>query len=275
MKQKLENKQHHTQKNFNFAYEGLQKKAKNINQTYLNSNLKDELIIKLIETLYDRYTMDLYRFKKDLLSDVTEKKYNVTFFKDPYIEDGVIKIESVCEGINRYISSDKSQKIYDLLNENPNTPIAYEEPIGMSISHGYIEVLNILLKHYEKTKLNGNPESIEYKYAKRQLFEIIEEALPYADDPKILEIIKPYCAPEEDSESDRASDLDREFALEHPEEEKTSNSDEFGSRSSSMSNQSSNDSSESRLTFENLRAHTESFLTGENSNTSEVQVDFE
>jgi len=89
--------------------------------------------------------------------------------------------------------------------------------------------------------------------AKHQLLNIIKESLPYADDPKVLEIIKPYCSTEDD-ESDRASNLDIEFGLELPEEYKKNNS-------------------ESMLTFENLRCHTESFLLGDSSGALELSTE--
>lgn len=165
----------------------------------------------------------------------------------------------------RWNSPDRLENLFD---DNTNIKLTYDtydEPLGMAISHGYIKVLEILLNHYHKYKLNGNPESVEYKFAKHQLLDIIEKSLPYTDDPKVLEMINPYCSTEDD-ESDRASDLDREFGIELIEEENNNNS-KASSKSSSFG--------ESMLTFENLKAHTDSFLLGDRSGTSELTAELE
>jgi hypothetical protein len=72
---------------------------------------------------------------------------------------------------------DNPQDIKRGLNNN-NIKMSYDnyqEFLGISIAHGRVEVLKILLDHYEKTKLQDDPESIPYKYARSKLLTILQE----------------------------------------------------------------------------------------------------
>lgn len=70
------------------------------------------------------------------------------------------------------------------------------------------KVLEKLLKYYEKTKLSGNPESYEYKLAKRELLEVVNDIKELSNaSEKAIELLKPYIIEDDDSDS-RASELE-------------------------------------------------------------------
>jgi hypothetical protein len=144
-----------------------------------------------------------------------------------------------------------ADRLQEILDNNLDVEItfdSYQECFGVAIAQGRVEIFEILLDHYKKTKLQGNPESYEYKNAKHELYKMITEEKDYADNPKIIKLIEPYCI--EDSEDDNSklmSDFDNEFDIEQIVNEELSDS----------SDRSSSSSTGSTLNFANLAEHTE------------------
>lgn len=65
--------------------------------------------------------------------------------------------------------------------------------LGLAIKHSNVAMLNTLLQYYKETKLQGDPENMEYKAAKQELSNILEEAEERSDiSPEIRRIISPY-----------------------------------------------------------------------------------
>jgi hypothetical protein len=58
----------------------------------------------------------------------------------------------------------------DLTNEDG-------ELFHLAIAHDYPEVLRVLVDYYEKNQMQGDPNSLQYKYAKRKLHDIFQEAV--------------------------------------------------------------------------------------------------
>ena len=77
----------------------------------------------------------------------------------------------------------------------------------MAVAYKSTELLTTLLDFYKATKLQGNPQSLEYKLAYTQLRHMLDDAAEAHDVvPAIQVIIEPYLTKEEESEDDQ--DLD-------------------------------------------------------------------
>jgi len=86
--------------------------------------------------------------------------------------------EDLYNTVSSYCASGKSNKVKNTLDDNVDTEItfeSYQEFLGIAMAHGRVEMLKILLDHYEKTKLQDDLESISYKYARSKLLTILQE----------------------------------------------------------------------------------------------------
>ena len=102
-------------------------------------------------------------------------------------------------------------KFSQLLDKNiKDIDLTHDEGLffRMAISHNMKEILNILLQHYEKTQLSSDPETLEYKFSKHKLINILQDAVDAHDvSNEIQEILKPYILTgESDEDSNREID---------------------------------------------------------------------
>ena len=119
-----------------------------------------------------------------------------------------------------FCCSDKPEKVKELLEEHPelDTTKGFDNLFSLTISHDLKGVLEVLLEHYVKTKLQGDDNSIEYKAAKNKIINVIQEAGDaYLISDAAREMIGKYNIPiisilsEEQEYSN--SEHEREFAI--------------------------------------------------------------
>lgn len=69
------------------------------------------------------------------------------------------------------------------------------------------KILSKLLKHYKKTKLSGDPESYEYKFAKKELIDVVEDIIDLEiASEESMKLLEPFM-PEDDDANSRADEL--------------------------------------------------------------------
>ena len=85
----------------------------------------------------------------------------------------------------------------------------------LAIRNNNIEMLDMLLKYYQKNKLRGDDNSVEYKWAKYHLIEKIRIVLPYCNlSEEMQALLSQYIPLSEESDSDQdLEDLDEMIRL--------------------------------------------------------------
>ena len=84
-------------------------------------------------------------------------------------------------------------------NESINLVCKNGRAFCIAICNEYIGILVLLLQHYHRQKLEGNPLSEEYKTAKQKLNEIIQDGVESSNiSEEMREIVKPYIVEEDD-----------------------------------------------------------------------------
>jgi hypothetical protein len=107
--------------------------------------------------------------------------------------------------LSDYCRWDDNSRLVKLLREQRNLDLTQRDGVYfyLAVKHGNVAMLRTLLKYYEETKLQGDRESLEYKLAKHQLGNILEDAKERLDiSPEIQEIIELYMPTDEESEDD-------------------------------------------------------------------------
>jgi hypothetical protein len=93
-----------------------------------------------------------------------------------------------------------------LLKKHSDLDITIEEGVCFSfaIKHKNVDMLNTLLDYYEKTKLQGDHDSMEYKIADYKLRQILQEAINSFDVcSKIQESLNSYIITTDDSDDEQ------------------------------------------------------------------------
>ena len=74
---------------------------------------------------------------------------------------------------------------------------------SITIGRNYVKMTSILLKYYEKHKLQGDHETIAYKVAKYRINNVLQEMADRGDlSAEMKDLLKPYIR-ESDSDTDR------------------------------------------------------------------------
>ena len=109
----------------------------------------------------------------------------------------------------RWNMPDVLEALLEVFEEKIDTTFDEGELFKIAALQEHIEILTILIDYYKKTQLDCfDKESLEYKFAKRKLGNVIEDVLEsYTVSDKVMDILKDYLPKEEDS-GDTDDDLD-------------------------------------------------------------------
>jgi len=108
--------------------------------------------------------------------------------------------------LSDYCRWNDNRSLLKLLKKHSDLDITIEEGICFSfaIKHKNVDMLNTLLDYYEKTKLQGDHDSMEYKIAHYKLRQILQEAINSFDvSSKIQESLNSYIITTEDSDDEQ------------------------------------------------------------------------
>lgn len=105
--------------------------------------------------------------------------------------------------LSNYCSWDQSENVDRILNQSTDIDLTYNDNIyfKLTIKHNNTKILGILLNYYEKTQLQGDSNSLEYKIAKHKLQTVLQEAVNSVDISEEMQIVlDKYLPKEEDSD---------------------------------------------------------------------------
>lgn len=96
---------------------------------------------------------------------------------------------------------DTPHLLIEFLKDNAeDIDVTYDDGIcfQIAIANSSISILDILIKHFEKTKLTGDKESSDYKASKQKISQILQNAIQSQDvSEEIRERLKDYIQPED------------------------------------------------------------------------------
>jgi hypothetical protein len=106
-----------------------------------------------------------------------------------------------------YCRMNLPQQLQEVLESNSESiDITFEDGVlfQIAIAQDMQEILHVLLGYYERTKLQDDQETFEYKSSKHKLLIILQDAVDSCNTSKeIQEILNSYIGDTSDSDSDK------------------------------------------------------------------------
>lgn len=105
--------------------------------------------------------------------------------------------------LSNYCRWNDNKSVVELLDQSLDIDLTYNDNIyfRLAFKNNNVEMLNSLLDYYEKTQLQGDSNSLEYKVAKHKLQTVLQDAINSVDVSKEMQaILEKYLPKEEDND---------------------------------------------------------------------------
>jgi len=113
--------------------------------------------------------------------------------------------------LRKYCEWDNTQKVEKLLSQEIDIDLAYEDGLffQLAVRNKNSKILETLLNHYQRTKLQANIDTITYKNSLTLIKEILHEVLENNEvSLEIEEIVSDYISEESEKESEEESEVE-------------------------------------------------------------------
>lgn len=112
--------------------------------------------------------------------------------------------------LSNYCRWNDNKSVMELLNQSLDIDLTYNDNIyfRLAFKNNNVEMLNSLLEYYEKTQLEVDTNSLEYKIAKHKLQTILQDAINSFDVSKEMQVILDKYLPKEEDSNQELDDLE-------------------------------------------------------------------
>ena len=102
--------------------------------------------------------------------------------------------------LSNYCRWNDNKSVVELLDQSLDIDLTYNDNIyfRLAFKNNNVEMLNSLLDYYEKTQLQGDSNSLEYKVAKHKLQTVLQDAINSVDVSKEMQAILEKYLPKEE-----------------------------------------------------------------------------
>lgn len=117
--------------------------------------------------------------------------------------------------LKNYCNWNNSQDVKTFLSKNSDLDVLHNEGMcfKLALKNSNAQVMSLLLEYYERQNLTGDDNSIEYKVARHNLQQVLENVLQfYEATPEIYQVMNKYLpinkSSDDKSDSENLGDFD-------------------------------------------------------------------
>jgi len=112
--------------------------------------------------------------------------------------------------LSNYCRWNDNKSVMEVLNQNLDIDLTYNDNVyfRLAFKNNNVEMLNSLLDYYEKTQLQGDSNTLEYKVTKHKLQQVLQNAINSVDISKEMQIVLDKYLPKEEDSDQELDDLE-------------------------------------------------------------------